>query len=148
MRASELLQTVRKLHPDEELECIVVRKEDGTIVTAEMSEHANSMQTVLDMFKPEEVENVPMAVVRAYGVMVDKLLAHCKVDECMECSTIVCPHGEMLHLHHDGCPSCDYGTLAEYLTLIAARYGEVEDAADEYGLSAFTDILAERKRQS
>lgn len=37
---------------------------------------------------------------------IDKLLAHCGDPECMECGAIVCPHGEPLHFHHDGCPSC------------------------------------------
>lgn len=32
----------------------------------------------------------------------------CDLDggECRECSQIVCPHGEPLHYHHDGCPAC------------------------------------------
>lgn len=38
--------------------------------------------------------------------IVDKLLNHCPNGECMECGMIVCPHGEPLHLHHDGCPAC------------------------------------------
>lgn len=41
-----------------------------------------------------------------YGQMVDKLLNHCPIGECEECSKIVCPYGEPLHLHHDGCPCC------------------------------------------
>lgn len=40
------------------------------------------------------------------GLMADRLLAHCPVDECMGCGEIVCPHGEGLHFHHDGCPAC------------------------------------------
>lgn len=38
----------------------------------------------------------------------DALLNHCIKDngECMTCSTIVCPHKEPLHFHHDGCPAC------------------------------------------
>lgn len=38
--------------------------------------------------------------------MVDALLNHCPDMECGECSKIVCPHGEPLHFHHDGCPAC------------------------------------------
>lgn len=45
-------------------------------------------------------------IVSHYGVMLDKLLNHCPIGECMECGKIVCPHGEPLHLHHDGCPAC------------------------------------------
>lgn len=40
--------------------------------------------------------------------MVDRLLAHCDKEggECCQCSTIVCPHKDPMHFHHDGCPSC------------------------------------------
>lgn len=38
--------------------------------------------------------------------MVDALLDHCPDGECEECSRIACPHNDVLHLHHDGCPSC------------------------------------------
>jgi len=44
-------------------------------------------------------------VARLHGVA-DALLAHCPDSECTICSKIVCPHGEPLHFHHDGCPSC------------------------------------------
>jgi hypothetical protein len=37
---------------------------------------------------------------------IDALLAHCPVSECPECAEIVCPHGEPMHFHHDGCPAC------------------------------------------
>lgn len=37
---------------------------------------------------------------------IDKLLAHCDDPECHECGAIICPHGDELHFHHDGCPSC------------------------------------------
>jgi hypothetical protein len=38
---------------------------------------------------------------------VGKLLDHCPDAECMKCGEIMCPHGEALHFHHDGCPQCD-----------------------------------------
>jgi len=41
--------------------------------------------------------------------MADALLAHCPNSECGECAKIVCPHGEIYHFHHDGCPACDGG---------------------------------------
>jgi hypothetical protein len=34
------------------------------------------------------------------------LLDHCKDQECMTCGQIMCPGGEPLHFHHDGCPFC------------------------------------------
>lgn len=36
----------------------------------------------------------------------DKILAGCPDMECYECGEIICPYGERLHFHHDGCPSC------------------------------------------
>lgn len=26
--------------------------------------------------------------------------------ECLDCGERDCPHGDPLHYHHDGCPSC------------------------------------------
>jgi hypothetical protein len=45
----------------------------------------------------------------------DALLNHCEKDngECMTCSTIVCPHKEPLHFHHDGCPACAIEAMGE-----------------------------------
>jgi hypothetical protein len=37
---------------------------------------------------------------------IDALLAHCPDGECGTCGTIICPHGDQFHFHHDGCPSC------------------------------------------
>jgi hypothetical protein len=36
----------------------------------------------------------------------DDLLNHCTIDECETCATIICPHKEPFHFHHDGCPAC------------------------------------------
>lgn len=30
----------------------------------------------------------------------------CPVGECDECAMRDCPHGDSMHYHHDGCPSC------------------------------------------
>ncbi|ATW62283.1 hypothetical protein Psp6_00030 [Pseudomonas phage Psp6] len=38
--------------------------------------------------------------------VIDALLLHCDDPECLKCGAIICPHGEPLHFHHDGCPSC------------------------------------------
>jgi hypothetical protein len=37
---------------------------------------------------------------------VEKLLNHCGDPECDECAKIICPHGDFMHFHHDGCPTC------------------------------------------
>jgi hypothetical protein len=36
----------------------------------------------------------------------DALLEHCPDAECGECGKTMCPYGDELHFHHDGCPSC------------------------------------------
>lgn len=40
----------------------------------------------------------------------DALLENCEDMECMICATAICPHGEPLHFHHDGCPACSTST--------------------------------------
>lgn len=37
---------------------------------------------------------------------IDALLNHCDDGECATCGQIICPHGDGMHFHHDGCPSC------------------------------------------
>ena len=36
----------------------------------------------------------------------DALLSHCDDGECVTCGQIICPRGDGMHFHHDGCPSC------------------------------------------
>lgn len=33
-------------------------------------------------------------------------LMACEDPECLECGRIICPHGDPMHFHHDGCPTC------------------------------------------
>lgn len=43
------------------------------------------------------------------GVMrreLDALLNHCEDGECVTCAAIICPVGDGMHFHHDGCPGC------------------------------------------
>lgn len=37
---------------------------------------------------------------------IQALLEYCPDAECAACGEIMCPHGDPLHYHHDGCPSC------------------------------------------
>lgn len=37
---------------------------------------------------------------------VTRLLEHCPDAECSDCATVICTHGDHMHFHHDGCPSC------------------------------------------
>lgn len=45
------------------------------------------------------------------------------IDECLQCGYAMCPYGEPLHWHHDGCPCCIYEGVKfqEYM------YGDPED---------------------
>lgn len=45
------------------------------------------------------------------GLLTDADLAKCKDAECIVCGSIVCPHAEPLHFHHDGCPACSLDDL-------------------------------------
>jgi predicted nuclease with TOPRIM domain len=45
--------------------------------------------------------------IRKLKEQVRQLLDHCPDPECGTCAQIVCPHGEALHFHHDGCPACE-----------------------------------------
>lgn len=50
---------------------------------------------------------------------------HCPEDECEVCGLAACPHGDPMHYHHDGCPSCNEasptGVEREVCADIAAR---------------------------
>lgn len=35
-------------------------------------------------------------------------IQNCDDMECIFCSALICPYGEPLHFHHDGCPICSY----------------------------------------
>lgn len=53
----------------------------------------------------DKIDGLDAEIRRLNGV-IDKLLDHCPDGECHECSAAVCPHGCLLHFHHDGCPAC------------------------------------------
>lgn len=51
---------------------------------------------------------------KLYG-QIDALLAHCPDSECDVCASIICPHKDPMHFHHDGCPSCEDPSKGELL---------------------------------
>lgn len=70
-------------------------------------------QLIVALHMPDitpEVESLHdrLAYAKAAGTLTDEMLAECKMDECALCGSIVCPHGEPLHFHHDGCPACSF----------------------------------------
>ncbi len=38
----------------------------------------------------------------------------CVEAECLSCGVRECPHGEPLHFHHEGCPSCCFDMIPEH----------------------------------
>lgn len=46
------------------------------------------------------------AQVSRLHTQLDALLAHCPDPECYTCGQIICPLGDPMHFHHDGCPAC------------------------------------------
>lgn len=43
---------------------------------------------------------------KGLGPEADAALALCPDAECEQCAFLACPHGDFMHFHHDGCPSC------------------------------------------
>lgn len=39
------------------------------------------------------------------GTVLDEILAQCPDAECSKCGEIICPLGDPMHFHHDGCPA-------------------------------------------
>jgi hypothetical protein len=37
----------------------------------------------------------------------------CTDSECTTCAILLCPFGEPLHYHHDGCPACHWPELTK-----------------------------------
>ncbi len=57
------------------------------------------MTDIHDLIRDEMQANGP-------STKLDTLLNACPDGECPYCATEICPHGDMMHFHHDGCPSC------------------------------------------
>jgi hypothetical protein len=55
---------------------------------------------------PVERTHITVEEWREVGRIVSDLLNHCPDAECHDCGALMCPHGEPLHFHHDGCPAC------------------------------------------
>lgn len=79
-----------------------------------MNENANLIAQFLigSRMPPEKTRELHEAIELAVeskqpSAVIDALLALCETGECAVCGSIICPHGEPLHFHHDGCPACD-----------------------------------------
>jgi hypothetical protein len=75
-----------------------------------------ALKTPLEIYRERHRSMIYTEVTTAIErmqTMVDALLNHCDKEggECSVCSAIVCPHKDILHFHHDGCPSCSANRL-------------------------------------
>lgn len=59
-----------------------------------------SLRAVADMLERADARTAKLTE------QVNRLINHCDIPECGVCGEIDCPHGDSLHFHHDGCPSC------------------------------------------
>lgn len=58
--------------------------------------------------------------------------------DCLSCGHRTCPHGEPLHFHADGCPSC------ELLSRIAVTHDSVEISVNDGTTSAAVATISGR----
>jgi hypothetical protein len=88
------------------------------------------MSSIHDLIQDEMERNGPSQVA-------DNLLAACPDPECSECARVICPHGDMMHFHHDGCPSCaeddgeDMSTAEQTAREAVAQFGADDGQPDE-----------------
>lgn len=81
----------------------------------------NVREMIISMHAPKATpefmalhERMQDAFSRGDAGEVEKLFQECMSrpesdGECIVCGSIICPYGEPLHYHHDGCPACDGG---------------------------------------
>lgn len=80
---------------------------------AEAEDHASTIKSVTEvrpLSAAPPAQQLQQAVARErekWTAIADRLLAHCGEGECPTCSEIICPHGDTMHFHHDGCPTCE-----------------------------------------
>ena len=55
----------------------------------------------------DEIRNVVESSAIQGQALDDFINARCDDPECLTCGVLLCPYGEPLHQHHDGCPACD-----------------------------------------
>lgn len=64
--------------------------------------------SVIDVFAGDDVhQRLAMALItKQRPAVTDKILNECENMECDLCARLCCDHGDPMHFHHDGCPSC------------------------------------------
>lgn len=77
---------------------------DLTLITGEQFANLQSLTAELAEARRAN-QGLTAQLIEAHGKM-DRLLAHCPDAECHVCGEVICPRGEPLHFHHDGCPAC------------------------------------------
>lgn len=83
-------------------------------------------------------EMMAIEIARLHTIIND-LLQHCEDGECAVCGAAVCPCHEPLHFHHDGCPSCEFGSsdkqpivpdLTQFLLTMQAGWQDIARFAE------------------
>lgn len=82
----------------------------GAVTEDDLSQSVRDL--ILSLHAPEwtpefEALHEQIRAAKADGSLTDELLNRCTECECIVCGALVCPRGEPLHFHHDGCPACE-----------------------------------------
>lgn len=67
------------------------------------------------------------------GPETDAALAKCKDAECRQCSFIICPDGDPMHFHHDGCPTCAQVGVCRFCGMTGVGFADAEAPSDYCG---------------
>lgn len=86
------------------------------------------------MSSHDTIHEVIAKTFRQYGdgPETDNALQLCGDSECSTCAAIICPHGEPLHFHHDGCPACARMTTPTPASAAAQATPITDKAWSEY----------------
>lgn len=84
----------------------VVVYQDGKQVldTTYATERENDLNKKIDAL--QQLLNARDEEIGVMRRQLDALLNHCEDGECTTCAQIICPVGDGMHFHHDGCPGC------------------------------------------
>lgn len=71
-----------------------------------------------------------MEFIHKINLYLHNYFAACDDDECLMCGEFMCPYGEPLHLHHDGCPACYSITNRDEEALVTKHPNDSNDYTD------------------
>jgi len=80
--------------------------EDPSYPTTELIEKSDFDRVTAERDALQQLLNARDEEVGVMRRQLDALLNHCEDGECVTCAAIICPVGDGMHFHHDGCPGC------------------------------------------